>query len=511
MLAVNGVAQKNWVKWPMGTSFLFPIGGGSIVGYFSISHGGESNEEQSMEKIAQTIGQLFLQRIDQSAAGDRAIGWFEGGVVKFMTAGEYGQLVQSLAMGFRELGVGRDSKVAILSNTRKEWHFCDVAILASRGVTVPIYQSYTASEVKYIFNHSDARVLVVENDEQLVKVLEAQEQLAALEYIVLLDTVSESNRQKIKPGVRVHTFDELLALGKAAGEREPEFFVTNIHQQTGDEVGSIIYTSGTTGEPKGVVITQEALITMLNNVKQLIGPAFGPSDRTLTWLPLAHVFGRCESLLLLVFGWEMVFAEGIDRLIDNLAVVRPTALLAVPRIFEKIYAKVNDQVNAGSLVKKAIFKWAQITSQNYHDKLGRDLSPSPREILQTKLAYRLVFKKIYDRFGGRLRYLISGGAPISVEIVKFLRNANLHILEGYGLTETVAPCTINPVEKQIPGTVGIPIGDVEIKIADDGEILIKSKALLREYFKKPRGDSGGDERGVVLYRRHRGVDSRGLP
>ena len=330
-----------------------------------------------MEQAAQTIGQLFLQRIGRSAAGSRAIGWFEGGIVKFMTAGEYGQLVPSLAMGFRELGVGRDSKVAILSNTRKEWHFCDVAILASRGVTVPIYQSYTASEVKYIFNHSDARILVVENDEQLVKVLEAQEQLAALEHIVLLDTVSESNRQKIKSGVRVHTFDKLLALGKAAEEREPEFFITNIQQQTGDEVASIIYTSGTTGEPKGVVITQEGLITMLNNVKQLIGPAFGPSDRTLTWLPLAHVFGRCESLLLLVFGWEMVFAEGIDRLIDNLAVARPTALLAVPRIFEKIYAKVNDQVNAGSLVKKAIFKWAQTTSQNYHDKLARDLSPSP--------------------------------------------------------------------------------------------------------------------------------------
>ena len=436
----------------------------------------------------QTIGQIFLHRSTQSGT-NRAIGWFEDGTILFMTYKEYKEAIQLLSMGFKEIGVGPDTKVSILSNTRKEWHFCDLAILTARAITVPIYHTYTSHEIKYIFNHSESSVLVVENDEQLEKVLKVQDELRLLTHIILLDQVSKPNREQIRQGVQVYTLDKFLKLGEAATEKDPSFFEKNIREQKADEIASIIYTSGTTGEPKGVVITHEAFVCMMKNVITTLGSSFGEKDRTLTWLPLSHVFGRCESMLNLLLGWEMVFAEGIDKLIDNLAQAKPTALLAVPRIFEKIYAKIMDQVNSGSPLKKRIFQWANTALTHYHDQLAKDLSPTPLEILQAKLAYRLVFKKIYDRFGGKIRYFISGGAPISIEIVKFLQNANLLIMEGYGLTETVAPCTLNPPKKRIPGTVGVPLGDVEIKMADDGEIMVKTKALFREYYKDPQATS----------------------
>ena len=441
-----------------------------------------------MNSIKNTIGKTFLERIKQSTT-NRAIGWFENDDIKFMTYKEYKEHVQALAMGFKEIGLTPNTKVSILSNTRKEWHLCDLGTLCMRGVTVPIYQTYTSNEIKYIFNHSDSKILVVENEEQLQKVLQVQNELSALTHIILFDDVAPASREQIRKDVTVHTMEEFFALGRAAAEKDPAYFENTINEQTTDEVASIIYTSGTTGEPKGVLLTQEALTTMFDNVARNFKDAFGNTDRTLTWLPLSHVFGRCESMFCIIFGWEMVFAQGIEQLIDNLAKAKPTVLLAVPRIFEKIYAKIMAQIEAGSPIKKAIFKWANAALTQYHDKLSRDLSPTASETLQAKLAYKLVFKKIYDRFGGRVRYFISGGAPISIEIIKFLRNANLIIVEGYGLTETAAPCTVNTVAKQIPGTVGVPIGDVEIKIADDGEILIKTKAMLKEYYKNPEATS----------------------
>jgi long-chain acyl-CoA synthetase len=175
----------------------------------------------------------------------------------------------------------------------------------------------------------------------------------------------------------------------------------------------------------------------------------------------------------------------MDKIIDNIKTSRPTLMMAVPRIFEKIYAKVIDQVSQGSNIKKSVFEWAKVASKKYFDSIDEDRAPKLQDILQRELAYKIVFSKIYEKFGGRVRFFVSGGAPLSSEIMQFLRYANLTILEGYGLTETVAPCVLSPVYKQNVGTVGIPIGDVELKFASDGEILIKTKAMLREYYKNP--------------------------
>jgi long-chain acyl-CoA synthetase len=182
----------------------------------------------------------------------------------------------------------------------------------------------------------------------------------------------------------------------------------------------------------------------------------------------------------------MVFAEGIDKIVDNLGLVRPTVMLAVPRIFEKIYSRIKSQIDSGSSVEKLAFEWAQDAAKKYFAKIDNDLSPSTFELIQYQLAYKLVFKKIYEKFGGKIRYFVSGGAPLSPKIAEFLRYSNLSILEGYGLTETVAPVFLNLLGRQILGTVGVPMGDVEVKFGPDEEILIKSGSMFTEYYKNPK-------------------------
>jgi long-chain acyl-CoA synthetase len=222
---------------------------------------------------------------------------------------------------------------------------------------------------------------------------------------------------------------------------------------------------------------------MLDNVYSSLKTNISQNDRILTFLPLSHVLGRCDSLLNLIFDFETVYAESLDKVVDNLSVAKPTILIAVPRIFEKVYSKVMENIANETVLKKKVFQWALTASRQYDRKIDEDISPTPYEIIQKNLAFKLVFEKIFNRFGGRIRFLISGGAPLAPEISKFLQHANLTILEGYGLTETIAPCILNSPARQIAGTIGIPLGDVQVKFADDGEILLKTNAIFSYYYK----------------------------
>ncbi len=431
-----------------------------------------------------TLGRLLKQRVHKTP--DRfAIGWIENNEVKNLTFSEYKNLIEVLACSFKQIGINVGDKVAILSQTCKEWHLLDMATMISRCCLVPIYPSYVANEVEFIFNHSDSTVLIIENDKQAEKIIGSFSKYPNLKTIISIQELSQDNLQKIRAQHPCFSYKELTRIGKEELKNHPDLIENLIQNQQPDEYASIIYTSGTTGEPKGAVITQHALTTMLMNVDATIRTAFNSFDKTLVFLPLSHVLGRCDSLLPLVFGWQAVFAEGMEKIIENLSLVKPTIMIAVPRIFEKIYAKIMDQIQSGSLVEKQAFKWAISVAEKYFDKIDHDLSPSAREIVEYTLANKIVFSKIYNRFGGKIRYFVSGGAPLSVEIIKFLRYANLTILEGYGLTETIAPCCLNPLSKQVPGTVGRPMGDVQISFGYDGEILIKSEALLKEYYKNP--------------------------
>lgn len=431
-----------------------------------------------------TLGRVFRNRVERSL-DKYSTGWIENGEVKNMSFREYRNTVDILASALNKAGMNVGDKVAILAQSCKEWHFLDLAILCSRACVVPVYPSYLTNDIDYIFKHSDSSILIIENDKQIEKVVPVMQNWTNLKVVISLTELPEETIKKFRNTCAYFTYKDLLRIGADELKSNPDLLENHINNQLPEEYASIIYTSGTTGEPKGAVITHHALVTMLLNVDKTIQGAFTANDRTLVFLPLSHVLGRCDSLLPLVFGWQAVYAESIEKLVDNLQIVKPTIMIAVPRIFEKIYAKIMAQVEEGNLVEKQVFKWAQMVAENYFSKIDQDRSPSAVDLVEFKLAQKLVFSKIYARFGGKIRYFVSGGAPLSPEIIKFLRYANLTILEGYGLTETIAPCCLNPLTKQVPGTVGRPLGDVQIAFAADGEIKIKSEALFKEYYKNP--------------------------
>jgi long-chain acyl-CoA synthetase len=433
---------------------------------------------------ARTIGRMFKMRTEKTP-DKKAIGWIENSEVKSLSFAEYKKQIEIIASALHKIGLNVGDKIAILAQTCKEWHFLDMAGMCSRACIIPIYPSYLSKDIDYIFRHSDSSILVVENDKQMEKILPIMGEWTNLKVIISLTDLSEENLKKFRNSCAYFSFKELIRLGTEELKSHPDLLDNFIQNQLPEEYASIIYTSGTTGEPKGAVITQHAFTTMLLNIEKSVQGGFTSQDRALVFLPLSHVLGRCDSLLPLVFGWQSVYAESIEKLVDNLLVVKPTVMIAVPRIFEKIYAKIMAQVEETNLVERQAFKWAIHVAENYFKKIDQDLSPSTRELVEFKLAQKLVFSKIYARFGGMIRYFVSGGAPLSPTIIQFLRYANLTVVEGYGLTETIAPCCLNPLSKQVPGTVGRPIGDVQFSFGADGEILIKSEALLKEYYKNP--------------------------
>lgn len=429
-----------------------------------------------------TIAQLFLIKTEK-VSYKNAIGWIENGELKFYPNDKYLIHVRKIFHGLKTLGLDPQVKVAILGHTSKEWHFCDIASMCGRGIVTPIYPTYMPHEVEFILNHSEAKILILENDLQLEKIIEVQDKLSHLTAIVSLKEISEDISDRLNKNIKFLNFTRFIEQGEIHFRESPDLMEKSIAEGKGSDLASILYSSGTTGDPKGISVTQKAICSMFNNVSMSLKNNIGPNDRTLTFLPLSHVLGRCDSFLGLIFDFETVYAESLDKVIDNLAIAKPTILIAVPRIFEKIYSKVLDNIAKESKLKKKVFEWALAASEVYYKKISEDTSPTPYEILQKNLAYKLVFEKIYNRLGGRIRFLISGGAPLSADINKFLLNANLTILEGYGLTETIAPCMLNPPSRQIPGTIGVPLGDVQVKFADDGEIMIKSDALFTDYYK----------------------------
>ena len=430
-----------------------------------------------------TIPQLFLAQA--AARGDApALGWIENGAVREWTFAEYRRRVEALSLGLRRAGLEAQEHVGLMSATRRDWHVVDLAVQCARGVVVPVYPTYLGDAASRILAHADCRGLVVDNEAQLLKVLPHVAGLG-LRFIVCMDAVGDSARRSAEAVAGPHfvTLEELTAAGAAI---MPEFtpeFERLAASQPPEDLASIVYTSGTTGEPKGAMIRQSALVAMLQNVESASAGVFRPDDTVLTFLPLSHVFGRQDSLLILVYGWRMVFAESVDRIVDNLALVRPTIMAAVPRIFERVYARILQQADESSGLRKRIFYWALGASTAYNDKTAAGDRAGRMAKAKRDLAWKLVFSKVYARFGGRMRWFISGGAALAPEIWRFLRDAGLSILEGYGLTETCAGCVINPAARPLPGTVGKPMGATEVRIADDGEILLRTGALFSGYYK----------------------------
>jgi long-chain acyl-CoA synthetase len=419
----------------------------------------------------ESIPALFLRRVEKTPTGlflkykegphwvDRT--WEEG-------KGEVFKIARSLIA----LGVVPGTKVSILSYTTAPWILTDLGILSAGGVTVPIYQSNTPEECKYILDNSETEILFVENELQLEKIKAVRKDLPRLKKVIV-------HSGEVKEGDWVLGYSSFLELGR---NRKDEEVLQRIEKIRRGDLLTLVYTSGTTGPPKGTMLIHGNFDFVTEAVQKIM--PLGEEDICLLFLPLAHIFARIIEMGAIRTGYGIAICEGIDKILDNLKEVRPTFMPSVPRIYEKVYSTIRNQVDSAGGLKKAIFLWSL--------KVGREVSqyrqqkkPLPFSLaLPYRIANRLVYSKLKATFGGRLRFFISGGAPLSREIAEFFHAADLLILEGYGLTETTAVTNVNTPDWYKFGVVGRPIPGVEQKIAPDGEILSRGPGIMLGYYKR---------------------------
>jgi long-chain acyl-CoA synthetase len=388
---------------------------------------------------------------------------------------ELAERVHAVSIGLRELGVRDGDRVAILSENRPEWAITDYACLTARATDVPIYPTLPARQVQYILRDSGAVAAVVSTAAQLEKLRTIREHLPALRHVIALDADAL--------GPDVLPFDELLACGRAALARHPGWRAHALAAAP-DDLATLIYTSGTTGDPKGVMLTHG---NVASNVTTCVGLFdFGQGDECLSFLPLSHIFERMFGHYSMFHAGVVInYAGSIDTVAADMKELRPTMMASVPRLYEKIFSRVLDAVRASPAPRRRIFAWARRVGEAWVERTLAG-QPVPTMLsLQRRVADRLVFATLRARTGGRIRFFISGGAPLSPEIAKFFFAAGMPILEGYGLTETSPVMAVNTFGHTRLGTVGRPIPGVEIRIAPDGEIITRGPNVMRGYFEKP--------------------------
>ncbi|MDI6844714.1 MAG: long-chain fatty acid--CoA ligase [Candidatus Saccharicenans sp.] len=422
--------------------------------------------------MVETLAQLFLNTVSSYRKPDLMLYKKEGKYLPISTE-EFEKKVVHLALALHQLGFRKGDKLIVLSENRPEWVMTDFATICQGGLTVPIYTSLTAPQAEYIIKDSDAVVVVVSSAEQRAKIESIRPNLTQVRHYI---TFEEGEI----PGYL--NFDRLLETGCQVEAERPGLFRELAEGVKPEDEASLIYTSGTTGEPKGVILTHHNFISNVKTCVDMFDITY--RDTVLSFLPLSHVLERMVMFSYLYAGATVAFAESVDTVAQNLLEVRPHIMVSVPRVFEKIYARVMDNVLSSSTLKKKIFFWALKIGRKYAQKdLAGEKIPA---ILRFKrnIAHRLVFSKIIERTGGRVRFFISGGAPLAKDIAEFFYALGLVIYEGYGLTETAPVLTVNHPGALKFGTVGRPIPEVEIKIAPDGEILARGPNVMKGYYKK---------------------------
>ena len=423
-----------------------------------------------------SLSELFLERV--SATPDATAYLYpEDGSWKPITWRDTGDRVRDLACGLLALGLVPGDRVAIVSATRVEWILADLAVLCAGGVTATVYAASTEEDTGFIIADSKATVVFAEDAAQAQKVLKRRDALPGLRQTVLFDAAGGL------PGDAM-SLPDLAALGRTWDAAHPGAFVAAAAAAKPSDLATIIYTSGTTGRPKGVELPHDCWLFVTESV-DAVG-IIGPSDLQYFWLPLAHVFGKAVIAICIGIGIPTAVDGRVDRIAENLGVVKPTFVGAVPRIFEKVHAKVLGQALAAGGAKAAIFKWALGVGTKVSALRRSGRAPGSWLALQHRLADRLVFHKVRDRFGGRLRFFFSGSAPLARELGEFFDAFGVTILEGYGLTESTAITFFNRLGENRYGTVGKPIPGIEVRIADDGEILLRGRGIMRGYHGLPR-------------------------
>ena len=422
---------------------------------------------------AGTLTGLFFDAVAREGS-QPAFRYKAGGAWQSVTRREVEDRVRAISLGLRELGIRPGDRVAILSETRLDWILADCACLCARVADVPIYPSLPANQIEYILRDSGASAVLCSSALQLAKLLEVREGLPALRHLVVFDPSAKRDG--------AITLAELEAKGWAAAARYPRFREEALAVGP-DDLATLIYTSGTTGPPKGVMLTHNNIWSDIVSSTQVL--AVGQNDTCLAWLPLSHILERMVEYVFLRAGVTINYAESVDTVAPNLAEVRPTVVVGVPRLYEKVYARVLENALTGGAAKRRIFLWAKRTGEAWsaHRLAGIAVPLALR--FKHRIADRLVFSKLRARTGGKIRLFVSGSAPLAAEIASFFYSAGLPIIEGYGLTETSPVLTLNPADRPKFGSVGKAIPGVEIKIAADGEILARGPNIMRGYYNQP--------------------------
>jgi long-chain acyl-CoA synthetase len=391
--------------------------------------------------------------------------------------------VKAQAAGLIALGIQPGDRVAIFANTSLQWIIADLAITAAQAITVPIYGSNTPDECRYILNHSETKLLLVDDDEKdakqagrLSRVRSKWAEIASLQKVVVFSGAVSGDREV--------SLADMIAAGKGTPAATDAAFAERVSQVKSEDTNLIIYTSGTTGDPKGVILTHGNWAYEAKATKAM--GMMVAEDSVMLFLPLAHVFAQVVKAAWVSLGFRLIFAESVDKLLANLAETRPSVLPSVPRVFEKVYNNVVANGSAAPGVKGKLFKWAFGLFDEYVEaKTQKREYNSLMFGLAKKLVFSKVRKTLDEKLGGNMRIFISGGAPLSPKIAYFFDLLDFKVLEGYGLTETSAPCNANRVEKIKIGTVGPPVPGTEIKIAQDGEILVRGPCVMKGYYKNP--------------------------
>jgi long-chain acyl-CoA synthetase len=422
-----------------------------------------------------TVCDIFYHSVDTFRKAEH-LKYKKDGIWRVISSEELRTAVEEVSMGLRALGVDKGDKVAILSENRPEWAIADLATLAIGAADAPVYSTLTPAQVLYILNDSESKVVFVSNAVQAAKVAEVRSQARHLRHVIRMDA---------PPIEGTLHFNEVRAKGREALARDKDAVRTRAAEVKPEDLATLIYTSGTTGDPKGVMLTHSNLVSNVLGAAKAF-PTLGPDDVCLSFLPLCHSFERTSGHNFMLFGGATIaYAESVEKVPENMGEIRPTLMGSVPRLYEKMYARVNEKVANDSPLRQKMFRWAiGVGREAFHHRIERT---EPGAFLKLKLALadKLVFSKIKARTGGRLRLFISGGAPLAREIAEFFGAAGLLICEGYGLTETSPVITCNRPDWIKPGTVGLPIDGVEVKIAPDGEILARGPNIMQGYYKKP--------------------------
>ncbi|WP_280478672.1 AMP-dependent synthetase/ligase [Nocardia asiatica] len=437
----------------------------------------ESEELPDLSKIehrASSVAQMLVDRITATPDAE-AFRFPDGERWTSVSWKQFGDRVDILAAGLIALGIQAEDRVALVSSTRYEWVLADFAVMCAGAATTTVYPTTNAPGVAFIVANSGSRVVVAEDQAQVGKLIEHRAELPDVRQVVILDGEGDGNW--------VITLDDLEERGRALLAESPDVVADRIRGIRPEHLGSIMYTSGTTGTPKGVRLPHSAWTYSAAAIDAL--HVLGPDDLNFLWLPLSHAFGKVMLALSPLIGYPTAIDGRVEKIVDNLTILHPTIVAAAPRIFEKAHARIEGIVAEEGGIKKKLFDWAVGVGLKVSRARQAGKDPSLLVSLQHKVADKLVLSKVRARFGGRIRYFVSAAAPLDRDVAQWFDAIGIIVLEGYGLTETAAASFINRPEAYRFGTVGKPFPGTEVKIAEDGEILLRSPGVMSGYHDRP--------------------------